>query len=380
MGKTTSTDILVIGGGIAGVSLAAELSRTHKVAVLERESQPGYHATGRSAAVFSESYGAPVIRALSRASRDFFTRPPEGFCAEPLLSPRGCLYIARHDQSDAFRQLLHRDDLAASARCISPEEALRHSPLLRPGYVAEALFDPGECDIDVHSLLQGYVRMLRHNGSSLTPNQHVTRIEHVESGWQVWTAEAGSWRAPVLINAAGAWSDQIAHMANVAGIGLSPRRRSALLIDVPGHDTLGSWPLTIDIDEQFYFKPDAGRLLLSPADETPSLPCDALPDDFDIALAVERFETATTMEVRRIHSSWAGLRSFVADRIPVIGPSRDRPAFFWYAAQGGYGIQISPALARVAAAMIRQESIPADILAAGVTSVDFLPRNDPEKI
>lgn len=379
MSGTVTVDALVIGAGIAGLSLAAELARTHRVAVLESEAQPGYHATGRSAAVFSESYGGPAIRALSRASRAFFFDPPEGFCDAPLLTPRGCLHVARADQLGSFERFLQRADLPATARPLTPGEARRRSPLLRPDYVAAALFDPGECDIDVHALLHGYLRLLRQRGSRLATRAQAVRIERANGLWQVHAADAAVWRAPLLINAAGAWADQIADMAGAATIGLSPRRRTALLIDAPAASSpassgLASWPLTIDIDEQFYFKPDAGRLLLSPADETPASAADALPEDWDVAVAVERFEAATTLAVQRIHSRWAGLRSFVGDRIPVVGPAGDAPGFFWYAAQGGYGLQIAPALARLAAALVRGEPAPADIEAAGLRPADLRPQ------
>ena len=215
-------------------------------------------------------------------------------------------------------------------------------PLLRESYVAAALLDHGASDIEVHALHQGYLSRLRQNGGRLLCGARVDGVERDGAGWRV-RSEAGVFAAPLLVNAAGAWADRVATLAGIAGIGLQPLRRSAALVDVPGYTGLEHWPLTIDIDENFYFKPDAGRLMLSPGDETPSEPCDAQPEDMDLAIAVDHIERATTLDIRRMHSRWAGLRSFVADRTPVAGHAPDAAGFFWLAGQGGYGIQTAPA-------------------------------------
>ena len=360
-------DVIVIGAGIAGVGIAAHLGPHLRVMVLEQEAQPGYHTTGRSAAVFSESYGGTTVRLLSRGSRDFLMQPPAGFAHDPLLVPRGFLFVAREDQRESLEALATQPDMRSTAIRMSPREACARMPLLRPGYVADALLDEGASDIDVHALHQGYAAMLRHNGGKLLCNARVTAIEKQRGSWCI-TSQAGRFEAPLVVNAAGAWADELASLAGVARIGLQPLRRTAALVDVPPCEGMAHWPLTIDIDEEFYFKPDAGRLLISPGDETPSPPCDAVPDEMDLAIAVDRIERATTLDVRRMHSRWAGLRSFVADRTPVAGFAADAPGFFWLAGQGGYGIQTAPALSRFAAAQLLGRPMPADLMDLGLTA------------
>jgi D-arginine dehydrogenase len=362
-----NVDVIVIGAGMAGLGVAAQLGPKLRVVVLEQEAQPGYHTTGRSAAVFAESYGGPTIRLLSRGSRGFLMQPPAGFADAPLLVPRGFLFVAREDQRDELEALATQPDLRVTATRLSPHDACARMPLLRPEYVADALFDEGASDIDVHALHQGYAAMLRRNGGTLQCNARVTAIARQRENWQV-TSEAGCFSAPLLVNAAGAWADEIAALAGVARIGLQPLRRTAALVDVPLATGMERWPLTIDIAEEFYFKPDAGRLLISPGDETPSEPCDAVPDEMDLAIAVDRIERATTLDVRRMHSRWAGLRSFVADRSPVAGFAADASGFFWLAGQGGYGIQTAPALSRFAASQLLGQPVPADLADLGLTA------------
>ncbi|MDP9140824.1 MAG: FAD-binding oxidoreductase [Pseudomonadota bacterium] len=360
-----NVDVIVVGAGMAGVGVAAQLGPKLRVVVLEQEAQPGYHTTGRSAAVFAESYGGPTIRLLSRGSRGFLTQPPAGFANAPLLVPRGFLFIAREDQRGDLEALAEQPDMRFTAMRLSPREACARMPLLRPDYVADALFDEGASDIDVHALHQGYAAMLRRNGGTLQCNARVTAIDRQQGSWHV-TTDAGRFTAPLLVNAAGAWADEIAVLAGVARIGLQPLRRTAALVDVPATSGMERWPLTIDIAEEFYFKPDAGRLLISPGDETPSPPCDAVPDELDLAIAVDRIERATTLDVRRMHSRWAGLRNFVADRSPVAGFATDAPGFFWLAGQGGYGIQTAPALSRFAASQLLGQPVPTDLVDLGL--------------
>ncbi|AXQ30025.1 FAD-binding oxidoreductase [Solimonas sp. K1W22B-7] len=367
-----SFDVIIIGAGIAGASIAAEIGAGLRVALLEQEAQPGYHTTGRSAAVFAESYGGPVVRVLSRASRPFFDQPPQGFSDTLLLRPRGFLFIAREDQQEALEAFADEPDLRSSSRRLTPEQARGCMPPLRREYLAAALLDPGASDIEVHALHQGYLSRLRRNGGRLLCQVRVDGIERCAAGWRV-QSQAGVFAAPLLVNAAGAWADRVGAMAGVAGIGLQPLRRTAALVDVPGHDGLEHWPLTIDIDEQFYFKPDAGRLMLSPGDETPSEPCDAQPEDLDLAIAVDHIERATTLDIRRMHSRWAGLRSFVADRTPVAGYAPDAAGFFWLAGQGGYGIQTAPALSRFAAAQLLGRGVPTDLADLGLETAALSP-------
>jgi D-arginine dehydrogenase len=358
------TDFIVIGAGIAGASVAYELAANARVVVLERESQPGYHATGRSAALFSEIYGNSTIRALSRASRTFLRSPTPGFCEVPLLQPRGVLYIGTSEQRAAIDSLRDAPDIAEHIREISTGEALELVPALRSESAAHSLYEPDAMDIEAAALHQAYVKGLRQRGGRIVTNCDITSIKHSTEGWSVHTANE-LFRAPTLIDAAGAWADEVALLAGVRPIGLEPRRRTALLIQPASDLVVERWPMVIDIDESFYFKPDAGKLLLSPADETPCPPSDAQPEDLDVAIAVDRVERATTLSIQHVTHRWAGLRTFVPDRSPVVGYD-ERNGFFWLAGQGGYGIQTAPALARVAAALALRQPIPPDIAAHGV--------------
>jgi len=355
----TQADILVIGAGIAGASVAAELARSHRVVVLEGEDAPGYHSTGRSAAVFSESYGNGAVRALTRASRDFFYHPPAEFSPAPLIKRRGWLHVASATQALALRQFLATEDVAMRVRRVDPEEALALSPLLRPETVAAGgAYERDGADIDVHALHQGYLRLLRQRHGTVVTGAQVTAATRTAGKWGL-ESSAGKFTAGTIINAAGAWADRIAGLAGVTPIGIQPCRRTAALIELPQlPDGLVSdtWPLTLDIEETYYFKPDAGLLLVSPADETPVEPGDAQPEDLDVATAVDRLERATRVVVNHVRRKWAGLRSFAPDRSPVIGFDRDVPGFFWLAGQGGYGIQTAPAAAGLAAALIRGQA------------------------
>ena len=363
--KDTVFDIAVIGGGIAGAAAAANLAPHASLLVLERESQPGYHATGRSAALFSEIYGNASIRALTRGSRAFLLAPPAGFAESPLVSPRGALYVASAGQLKALDEFASLPDVAAGTRRIDAIEARALSPSLRDGYVAAGVYEPDAQDVDVHALHQGYLRWLRERGGKLVNSAGVTSLRHDDDAWTIGTY-AGIFHARLVINAAGAWADEIAGLAGAAPIGIQPLRRTAFMVDAPAGSDSDRWPMTIDIDEQFYFKPDAGRLLLSPADETPSAPCDAMPEDLDIAIAVDHIEQATTLSITHVRQKWAGLRSFVADRSPVIGYDPQVADFFWIAALGGYGIQTAPAVGRLAAALVQRQPAPADLLELGL--------------
>lgn len=359
-------DIIVIGAGLAGASAAAELAASHKVLLLEAESQPGYHSTGRSAALFSETYGAPVVRSLSQASRPLLFNPPAKFAGASLVGPRGVMYIASEQQMNSLREFESADYVGSRVKRIEREQALRICPILRPECAAGALYETGACDIDVHGLHQAYLRMLRARGGTTAMSSRVTRLDYTAGEWAALTDNA-RYVAPVIINAAGAWADEIASLAEVTNIGLRPCRRTALLVSAPAGVDIGSWPLVLDIEEQFYFKPDAGLLLLSPADETPVEPGDVQPDEWDIAVAIDRVCSATTLDVRHVKHKWAGLRNFVEDRTPVVGFDANVPGFFWLAAQGGYGVQTAPAMARLAASLVRDQGLPEDLAACGVT-------------
>lgn len=369
----TVFDVIVIGGGIAGASAAYELAHRRRVLVLEREAQPGYHSTGRSAALFLTAYGSPTVRGLTVATEPFLRDPPPGFVEHPILTPRGVLVVARADQMDSFaRVVADARPFAPGAYEIAPDEALRLVPVLRRDYVAAAFLLPDATDIDVAGLHHGYLRGLRARGEQVLCDAEVQRIEAAGGLWTV-TTRAGRFAAPIVVDAAGAWADEIARLAGVRPVGLVPKRRTAITIEAPaGHD-IDRWPLVDDADEQFYFKPDAGRLLASPADETPLPPQDVQPDELDIAICVDRIEKAANLGVKRILGSWAGLRSFVADGTMVVGFAPDAPGFFWLAGQGGYGIQTSAALARITAAMVEGADLPDDIRAHGVREAALSP-------
>jgi D-arginine dehydrogenase len=356
----SQVDFAVIGAGIAGASVSAHLAEKHRVVLIEREGRPGYHSTGRSAALFTEIYGNPVIRSLTRASRPFLFEPPPGFSEGPLTRPRGCLYIATAEQLPELGAFASLPDVAPATRAVSVAEAYALCPILRPGYLAGALLEPDSADIDVHALHQGYLRLFRGREGRLMVDAPVDALERTDIGWRLRTGGT-TVEARVVINAAGAWADQVASLAGLEPVGLCPRRRTAVLIEAPAGLDVGPWPFVNDIAERFYFKPEAGALFLSPADETPAEPCDAQPEEWDVAEAVERFEGATTVEVKRLKARWAGLRTFAPDRSPVVGFSPRLEGFFWLAGQGGYGIQTAPALSRVAAALAQEKPLPADL-------------------
>jgi D-arginine dehydrogenase len=370
---STPCDVLIIGAGIAGASAAYEIAASAQVIVLEAEAQPGYHTTGRSAALYAETYGNAVMRALTTASKNFYLYPPAGFAAHPLLTPRGALYVARHDQLAALDKLQAEvSALVPKVQRLSLQQVAARVPVFAPAQVSAGLWAPDEMDIDVHALHQGYLRGLMQRGGRVVCKAQVTALAHAQGRWQVHTT-AGVFAAPVIVNAAGAWADAVAALAGAAKIGLTPKRRTAITFDAPAGLALSNVPAVCDVDEQWYFKPEAGRILASPADETPSPPCDAQPDELDVAVLVDRITQATTLQVPRIHSKWAGLRSFVADKTIVAGFDAQAPGFFWLAGQGGYGIQTAPALGRVAAALIRGEKMPADVQALGVDAGAIAP-------
>jgi D-arginine dehydrogenase len=354
-----SSDIIIVGAGIAGASAAAELARTHQVVLLERENMPGYHSTGRSAALFSEIYGEAPVRALSRASREFLFNPPAGFTEYPLVKRRGSLYIANADQLASLAGFAAEPDVGSAIHAITPQQALAACPVLRPEYVRAAVLEPDASDVDVHALHQGFLRLFKQRGGVLVTDANLQRLSHGNAQWHAVTS-AGEFRADVVVNAAGAWADNVAILAGVRPQKIQPCRRTAVLAELPGLNP-DPWPMTIDIDETFYFKPDAGLLLISPADETPVEPCDVQPEELDIALAIDRVEQATTLKITRLRRKWAGLRSFAPDRLPVIGFDAGCSSFFWLAGQGGYGIQTAPGAAQLAATLVRGGPLPAEL-------------------
>ena len=328
------TEVLIVGAGIAGASIAAFVSQTHSVVLLEAESQPGYHSTGRSAAMFMESYGTPTIRALTRASRPFYTAPPSGFAAAALLAPRGAMYVGTPAQAallDAQEAELrpHTPNL----RRLGAAEAQSLVPVLRAEQLGGALLDPDAADIDVHALHQGFLRRAKANGAQLVCDARVEALARREGHWHADT-RAGAWRAPCLVDAAGAWAEHVAALAGLPPIGLQPRRRAAFLFTPPQDVASAGWPCVcgVDEDEGWYFKPDAGVLLGSPANADPVEPHDVRPEELDIALGIARIEAMTTLTIRRPSHTWAGLRSFVPDGDLVAGFDPLAEGFFWCAA------------------------------------------------
>lgn len=367
-----SFDVIFIGAGMAGASAAARLAPHARVLVLERESHPGYHSTGRSAALFSETYGNAPVRALSRASRDFLFNPPPGFTDYPLAKMRGSLHIAREDQRTEMDNFLAQPDIGNNSEVLTAAEAYRRCPILRPGYVAAAAFEPTASDVDVNAVHQGFLKMLRANGGRIVTDVNVTALDRGNGSWTVRTT-AGDFTAATIVNAAGAWASEIAKLAQAAPIAIQPYRRTAMIIEAPLGLAVDELPNTLDVSELFYFKPDAGAILLSPADETPMPPCDVQPDEMDVAVAVDRMQTATTLDIRRIRRKWAGLRSFAPDRTLVIGYDTKAEGFFWLAGQGGYGIQTAPAASLLAAALIQRKATPQELTDHGVQAEDVAP-------
>jgi D-arginine dehydrogenase len=368
-----SYDFIVVGGGIAGASAGYELAAHARVLVLERESQPGYHTTGRSAALFVQSHGPAVIRALSRGAKNFFLDPPAGFAEHPLLTARGMLLIGRADQAALLEQNFAQSSRdIAGVRRLGVKEACALVPLLREDYVAGAVLDPEAMDMDVHAIHWGFIRGMRARGGKLATNAELQGMERKGREWIARTT-AGDFAAPVVVNAAGAWCDTVGAMAGAVPIGLVPKRRTAFIFDPPSGAEIAKWPSVVDVGEEFYFKPDAGKFLGSPADQTPMEPCDAQPEDFDVAVAVDRIQRAARIPVAHISRKWAGLRSFVADGCPVVGYDPRVEGFFWLAGQGGYGIETSPSMGRLTASLATRRGVPSDLAEQGVTEAAISP-------
>ena len=361
-------DIIIIGGGIAGMSAAAELAADHKVCVLERETAAGYHSTGRSAATFVPSYGPPAIQALARASEAFLTGADETFWPAPLLSPRGeVMMIAAGEEAHVA------EGLALGLRDMPLEELHARVPLLKRDVLLAALVDDAARDIDVDLLLQGYVRQLKARGGGIEYKAEVTGFTRHYGAWQVETAKGEQFSAGMVINAAGGWASEIGRRAAAQPITITPKRRSAMLLDMPQGCGLDAWPLCFGAGESFYFKPMGGRLMLSPADATPVEPHDAWADDMALAEAVEQFQQVIDFEVTHAGQTWGGLRSFANDGNPVVGFDESQDNFIWVAGQGGYGIQTAPAMARLVAGLVNAGRVPDDIAQSGLEQATVSP-------
>lgn len=350
-------DAIVIGAGIAGATAAAHLCPTRRVALLEAEESAGYHSTGRSAAIWILNYGPPDVRRLSGASRAFFEAPPPGFAEASLMHRRPVVFLAPEEQRAKLEAML------AAGEGLEPvpvADIAALVPPLRAGYAAAAAIERDAFDIDVAALHQGFLRSVRAAGGTLALRHRAGRIWREAGLWHAESASGTVFQAPIIVDAAGAWGDEVARIAGIAPIGLQPKRRTALIVDPAPYDC-AEWPLLNDCAHTWYVRPEARRkLLVSPADETDSGPCDAQPDELDVAIAVDRMQAALDIPVSRVEHRWAGLRSFTPDRSLAIGPARDAPGFFWMVGQGGYGIQTAPAAGRLLAALVNGED-PADL-------------------
>jgi len=373
MSDANVIDAVIIGAGIAGTSVAYFMSDYARVLVLERESQPGVHSTGRSAALFSETYGSPQVRALTRASRPFLERPPRDFVEHALLSPRGALVIGSSGQSAQIES-----DFESMRACTPKLQLLdetqmrRLVPVLEPQFAQAGLFEPDAADIDVNALHQGFIRGLKQRGSRLECGAQIHSIERSRGEWLLEVSMRGAQphtlRAPLVINAAGAWADEVAALAGVALLGIEPRRRTAFLFQPPAGIVTAHWPFVTSVAEDFYFKPDAGLLLGSPANADPVQPHDVQAEELDIAIAIDHIERATTMRIERPMRPWAGLRSFVADGGLVGGFDPTARGFFWVAALGGYGIQTCAAMGKACAHFALGRALPTHLTDAGLSA------------
>ncbi|BCG87265.1 FAD-dependent catabolic D-arginine dehydrogenase DauA [Mesorhizobium sp. 113-3-9] len=359
--------IVVIGGGIAGLSLAAAVRDWAEVIVIEREPHLGYHASGRSAALFTETYGNRLVRGLTLASREAIVEG--GFVAHR----RGALHVGwRGDDAAIDRLAGELQALVPSVRRLSATELHALVPVIATEATCGGVYEPDAVDVDTGKMLGSSASALKAGGGIIRTGEEVREIDHAGDGFHIITS-AGEHRADIVVNAAGAWVDVVAGLAGLSGLGFQPKRRTAFLFDPPAGTDIAGWPLVVDLHEQFYFKPDAGRLIGSLADETDSAPCDAWPEDIDVAIAVDRIEQATSMRIGRPSTPWAGLRTFAPDRTPVAGFDPRLPGFFWLGGQGGYGFQVSLTLARLSSALMRGEPLPADITALGVTAAALAP-------
>ncbi len=347
-------DFIIIGGGIAGISVGARLSHMGRVTLLEGEESLGFHASGRSASLFDVMYGHPTAVALNRAGHDYHATANGG-----ILSPRGLMLVAGPDQADAFA----REMPLLAMHEISVDEAVQMVPILDRSALSRAAYHAEAWDMDTDRLIQNFARELRGNGGQVLTRHQVSAISRTGRGWRVETAGA-AFEAPILVNAAGAWVDEVAKMAGLAPIGFTPMRRSIAQIPAPGGHDVAGWPMVLGAQERFYAKPEAGKLLVSPAEEHPQPPHDAWADDMVLAEGLARYEEMVTEPVTRLETSWAGLRTFSPDRVMVIGFDPSADGFFWHAGQGGNGFQTSPAASQLAADLIggHAPDLPADLV------------------
>ncbi|MGL5116262.1 MAG: NAD(P)/FAD-dependent oxidoreductase [Beijerinckiaceae bacterium] len=372
-GLVVQFDVVVIGAGISGASAAYALARDFSVLLLEAEAQPGYHSTGRSAALFTPNYGNALVRAINRASEAFLRQPPAGFATHPLLTPRGAITVAGPGEQDRLQATLSLSTPEHPVMAISAAQALALAPVLRPDRVAAAAHEPGVMDMDVAALHQGYLRGFRQAGGQLLCGTAVSGLSRTDGLWRVRAGDIDI-TTTFIVNAAGAWADRIGALAGALPISLMPKRRTAIVIDAPEGMVVSHMPSVDFAASDAYLKPEGGRVMASPGDQTPVEPHDVQPDDYEVAVLVDWLETETVLKVRRLSSSWAGLRSFVADEVPVAGFDQQAENFLWLAGQGGYGIMMAPALAEAATCLIREGDTSPALREAGIDSTALSPQ------
>jgi D-arginine dehydrogenase len=366
----STPDFVVVGAGIAGAAAAYELAAHGEVLLLEREEFAGYHTTGRSAALYTEAWEEGIWRQLAFASRPFLEDPPEDFSEYPILAPLPVLMIGRADQRHLVESLQAEASAYVETWLVDDSRARELCPVLRPGYVELGAFEPNAKSIDVDGLHQGFLRGVRARGGEVRLGCGVDRIERTRVGWRIG---AGDYEAiaPAVVNAAGAWCDELARLAGVRPIGLVPKRRTAFTFAAPESLDLATMPMVIDVAEEFYFKPEAGQFMGSLAESTPMPPHDVKPEEIDVALAIDRIQQATTLEIRHVRRTWAGLRSFVADGLPVVGEDPTAPGFYWLAGQGGAGIMTSPALSQLLAGLMTRKLPLAALMERGIDAAEL---------
>ena len=365
-------DFIVIGAGMAGASAAFELAENSNVLLIEAEAQPGYHSSGRSAALFTRNYGTPLVRRINALSEPFFRAPPHGFTDQPLLHPRGALTVAAPGNEALLDSVLSASTSGHPIVEMATDAALELVPFLRPERLSRAVFEEGVSDIDVALMLQAYLKGFKARGGTLRCSAPVSALE---SSIDTWTVTAGNatYRCKTIINAAGAWADQIGGMAGLSPIGLVAKRRTAIIVDaLPGMD-VARLPCVDFSGSDAYIKPEAGKLMACPGDATPTVPQDVQPDEMDVAIIADQIQRETIIPIRRIAYSWAGLRSFVSDENPVMGYDPTVDNFVWHAGQGGYGIMMAPSLAQALAALCQNGTLPEDFSSSGMDSAKLSP-------
>ncbi|MEE4360253.1 MAG: FAD-binding oxidoreductase [Pseudomonadales bacterium] len=368
-----SFDVVVVGGGIAGVAVAGELAPSARVLVLEREAQPAYHASGRSAAIYIEPYSSDPIFALTMATLPFLRSPPDGFTEVPLCHHRGYLLLspvgAEADVDDYLARWQPRCTAIAE---VSMDEAHRRLPVLREGFATRAVYDDNALALDTNEMIQGWLRRLRAHGGVFRGGAEVTSVVRDGGRYRI-ESSAGTAQADTVVNAAGGWAEGLGRMAGASPLAFVPKRRSAVLVDAPPGQDISAWPAVSSLRKSFYFKPEGGALMISPADETPVVAADVRPEEMDLAIAVDRAEECADLRVRKFLATWAGLRTFAPDDVPVFGFDPALPGFYWCAGQGGTGFQTADAAARWCAAEILARPLPQDVQDRGLSRASVAP-------